>query len=136
MPQHRRPSAAAVLLLLLAVVFCPSLAGAGPFASGPGKGAAASKVSAAAVQSPASGAGAEARPHAVDAFGTGGTCKQQDAPLSGTQAAVAHAHNDPLTGPGATRTALPEGHAPRPGAPRAPPVPVAGCAELLPVLRI
>ncbi|MGW2189333.1 hypothetical protein [Streptomyces sp. NPDC001719] len=136
MPQHRRPSAAAVLLLLLAVVLGPFLSGTGPFAATSGKGAAVSKVAEAARQTPLSAPGSEARPHAADSFGSGGTCKQQDAPLSGTQAVVPHAHTDPLTGPGAGRTTLPEGHAPRPGAPRAPPVPVGGCAELLPVLRI
>ncbi|MGW1075667.1 hypothetical protein [Streptomyces sp. NPDC002537] len=126
-PQQRRPSAAAVLLFLLAVVFGPSLAGTGSFAFASGKPAAA--------QPPA--AVPEARPHTADAPGTGGTCTPQNAPIGGTQAVVAHPQTDPLTGPGgATRASLPTGRAPRPGGPRAPPVPVAGCAELLPVLRI
>ncbi|MEU7136800.1 hypothetical protein [Streptomyces sp. NPDC046261] len=145
MPQRRRPTAAAVLLLLLAVVFAPALSGARPSASAPAGTSAFTAFAAVAAFSPdhATGPDAalvstsrpEARPRA-DATDTGGACRQQDVPLKGAEIAVAPGHGDPLTGPGATRVALPQSEVPRAGAGRAPPAPVAGCAELLPVLRI
>ncbi|RLV08906.1 hypothetical protein CTZ27_09235 [Streptomyces griseocarneus] len=130
--QRRRPSAAIVLLLLLAVVICPSLAGTGTVAY-----AAGTSTAVASPTNPPTATPESMAPHVDGGLGTGGTCKPQEAPLSGTQAVVAHPQTDPLTGPGGTtRGTLPSGHLPRPGVPRAPPVPMAGCAELLPVLRI
>ncbi|MEX2981402.1 hypothetical protein [Streptomyces sp. C36] len=136
MSQRRRPTAAAVLLLLIAAVFAPSLCGVSPAVHAT---AGTSALAATRAHAPAAAATtedrSEARPRA-EAADTGGTCRQQDVPLKGAEVAVAAAHADPVTGPGATRLALPRTETPRPGAPRAPPVPVAGCAELLPVLRI
>ncbi|MFI9200123.1 hypothetical protein [Streptomyces sp. NPDC053048] len=131
MPQRRRPTAAAVLLLLLAAIFVPSL-GTSAASAAPAAPAASTYASAPA---DASAARPEARPRA-EAGDTGGACRQQDTPLKGAEPAVAAPHTDPVTGSGAARVALPQAEAPRPHAPRAPPVPVAGCAELLPVLRI
>ncbi|MCA6095598.1 hypothetical protein LE181_25980 [Streptomyces sp. SCA3-4] len=139
MSQRRRPTAAAVLLLLLAVVFAPALSGAGPSAAAPAGPSAFAAFAAAHAPAPPAGPAAVGRPEAApraDPGTTGGTCRQQDVPLKGAEAAVAHGHGDPLTGPGAPRTALPQTHAPQAGPARAPPAPVAGCAELLPVLRI
>ncbi|GHG70063.1 hypothetical protein [Streptomyces griseocarneus] len=136
MSQRRRPTAAAVLLLLLAAVFAPSLCGVAPSVHAT---AGTSALSAASAHSPAPAAAPGTRPDArprAEADGTGGTCRQQDVPLKGAEVAVAAAHADPVTGPGTTRVTLPQAEVPRPGTPRAPPVPVAGCAELLPVLRI
>lgn len=139
MPQRRRPTAAAVLLLLLTVVFAPALSGAGPSAAAPaGTSAFTAFTTTAHAPGPdaaASGSRSEVHPRA-DAGDTGGTCRQQDVPLKGAETAVASGHGDPLTGPGATRVALPRAGVPRAGPARAPPAPVAGCAELLPVLRI
>lgn len=132
MPQHRRPTAAAALLLLLSVLLGPALWGPGPAAYA----SAGEQVTAALAHGPADGSPApEVRPHAGTA-GTGGTCRQQDAPLKGAEGIVTHVQTDPLTAPGTARTPLPRTRLPQALAPRAPPVPVAGCAELLPVLRI
>ncbi|MFE0046836.1 hypothetical protein [Streptomyces albireticuli] len=144
MTSHRRPTAVAALLLLLSVVFAPSLAVA---ASAPLTGTGAPRVvqpaSAAPVAPAASavpvGERGERTPEARPAAGsgdTGGSCRPLDVPLKGAEAVAPAAHADPLTAPAATRATLSSAPAPRPGAPRAPPVPVAGCAELLPVLRI
>ncbi|MEV4440308.1 hypothetical protein AB0K09_15040 [Streptomyces sp. NPDC049577] len=139
MPQHRRSTVAAALLLLLAVIFGPSLSGAGPsayaasgvpaFAALPVPGAPAAKAAKAPKASAATAATETGK-------ASGGTCRQQDVPLKGAELAVAHPQPDPLTAPGTTRTPLPRLRAPEATAPRAPPAPVAGCAELLPVLRI
>ncbi|GAA0458217.1 hypothetical protein ABZ951_28155 [Streptomyces sp. NPDC046215] len=138
--QHRRPSAAAVLLLLLAVVFGPCLTGTASARAAGAAPAAASLTGPRAFETRAGetpAGAAEARPRA-DAGGAdrGGTCKPQEAPPGGAAITVPHPQTDPLTGPGALRAALPAARVPAPAAPRAPPVPVAGCAELLPVLRI
>ncbi|MEU5049934.1 hypothetical protein [Streptomyces sp. NPDC021096] len=142
MPQRRRPTAAAVLLLLLAVVFAPALSGAGPSAAAPAGTSAFTaftpfaKAHAPGPDAAAAGSRSEVRPRA-DAGNTGGACRQQDVPLKGAEIAVASGHGDPLTGPGATaRVALPQAEVPQAGPARAPPAPLAGCAELLPVLRI
>ncbi|MCD9141588.1 hypothetical protein [Streptomyces albireticuli] len=145
MTSHRRPTAVAALLLLLSVVFAPSLAVA---ASAPltGTGVTAVAVQPASAPPAASAASAvpvgergertpEARP-AAGSGDTGGSCRPLDVPLKGAEAVAPAGHADPLTAPAATRATLSSAPAPRPGAPRAPPVPVAGCAELLPVLRI
>ncbi|MEU2515248.1 hypothetical protein [Streptomyces syringium] len=145
MPQHRRPTATALLLLLLAVLSGP--APAGPVLSGAIPSAHASGAIPAAHTRAASGTTAavpqdtrpEIRgPHTVraDSGDTGGTCRPQDLPLNGAEAVVPAGHGDPLTAPAATRAAPPAALPPRATAPRSPPAPVAGCAELLPVLRI
>ncbi|MEU4210493.1 hypothetical protein AB0F13_10955 [Streptomyces sp. NPDC026206] len=144
MSQRRRPTAAAVLLLLLAVVFAPALSGAGPSATALA-GTAFTAFTTARTPGPATttttatAAGQDARPGLrprAEVRDTGGTCRQQDVPLKGAEIAVAHGHGDPLTGPAAARVARPQAEVPLTGPARAPPVPVAGCAELLPVLRI
>ncbi|UQI43558.1 hypothetical protein M1P56_03820 [Streptomyces sp. HU2014] len=138
MTSHRRPTAVAALLLLLSVVLGPSLAvaaTASPMATGAARAA---RPAAAASVVPAGERGErvpEARP-AAGSGDTGGSCRPQDVPLKGAEAVAPGSHADPLTAPGTSRTTLTPAPAPRPGAPRAPPVPVAGCAELLPVLRI
>ncbi|MEV4501254.1 hypothetical protein [Streptomyces klenkii] len=133
--RSHRTAAAAVLLLLLAVLFGPVPGGAQPYAAvttapsarhaepAPDRAAAAS----------AAHAGEPVRAEAPDA---GTSCRQQDVPLKDAETAVASGHADPVTAPGTARAPLPPAAAPRATAPRAPPAPVAGCAELLPVLRI
>jgi hypothetical protein len=106
--------AAATLLLLLAALLGPSLP-ATPAPAAPPRSAEAT-----ATQTPING----------------GTCKQQNAPLHDTRIALPQAHTDPVAGPATQRTPLPPGRTPHAAPPRAPPTPVAGCAELLPVLRI
>ncbi|QLE72182.1 hypothetical protein FGW37_11765 [Streptomyces rectiverticillatus] len=132
-----RSAAAAALLLLLAVVFGPLPGGAQPYtavsspvrATEPARHAASVRH---AVPAPA-GAGQLVRADAPD---TGSSCRQQDVPLKDAETAVASGHADPVTAPGTARAPLPQATAPRATAPRAPPAPAAGCAELLPVLRI
>ncbi|MBB5117687.1 hypothetical protein AF335_03990 [Streptomyces eurocidicus] len=137
MSPYRRPTAVAALLLLLSVVFCPSPAVAATAPLTPTAVSAAPGIPAAS-STPAetrSERAPEARP-ATGAGDTGGSCRPQDVPLKGAEAVAPGTHIDPLTAPATARTTLTPAPAPRPGAPRAPPVPVAGCAELLPVLRI
>ncbi|MFI1253401.1 hypothetical protein ACH4U6_06290 [Streptomyces netropsis] len=136
MPQHRRRGAAALLLLLLAVL-------SGPALSGPVLSGAVPSAYARAASGTTAAVGQDTRPeihaaHAVraDSGDAGGTCRPQDLPLKGAEAVVPAGHGDPLTGPAATRTAPPAALPPPATAPRPPPAPVAGCAELLPVLRI
>ncbi|MCC3772538.1 hypothetical protein K6I34_006178, partial [Streptomyces sp. UNOC14_S4] len=95
--QRRRPSAAVVLLLLLAVIICPSLAGTGTVAYAAGTSTAVTSAA-----NPPAATPEAVAPHVDGGRGTGGTCTPQDAPLSGTQAVVAHPQPDPLTGPGGT----------------------------------
>ncbi|MFF4159601.1 hypothetical protein [Streptomyces sp. NPDC001678] len=133
MPQHRRPTAAAALLLLLAVLFGPVVCGAGSSAYATGSGSV--PAVSARVQHPAAPVSPELRPR-TDVTDSGGSCRQQDTPLKGAEAAVAHTQADPLTAPGTARSALPRARAPQVTAPRAPPVTAADRAELLPVLRI
>lgn len=136
MPQHRRPTATALLLLLLAVLSGPAPAGqvlSGAIPTGHAR--AASGATAAASQDTRP----EIRdPHAVraDSGDAGGTCRPQDLPLGGAEAVVPAGHGDPLTAPAVTRAAPQAAPPPQATAPRSPPAPVAGCAELLPVLRI
>ncbi|MEU1671359.1 hypothetical protein ABZ752_04915 [Streptomyces roseifaciens] len=126
-----RPVAAAALLLLLAVVFGPLPGGAQPYA------AVTSPVRATEPVRHADPASAGARQLVrADAPDTGSSCRQQDVPLKDAETAVASGHADPVTAPGTARAPLPQAAAPRATAPRAPPAPAAGCAELLPVLRI
>ncbi|MFC5149130.1 hypothetical protein [Streptomyces aureoversilis] len=138
-----RSAAAAALLLLLAVAFGPLPGGALPYAAVTSSARATEPVRHA---DPAP-AGADAVAVAVavavagqlvraDAPDTGSSCRQQDVPLKDAQTAVASGHADPVTAPGTARAPLPQATAPRATAPRAPPAPAAGCAELLPVLRI
>ncbi|GAA3061755.1 hypothetical protein GCM10020000_51260 [Streptomyces olivoverticillatus] len=90
-PQHRRPTAAAALLLLLSVLLGPALWGPGPAAYA----SAGEQVTAALAHGPAGGSPApEVRPHAGTA-GTGGTCRQQDVPLKGAEGIVTHVQTDP-----------------------------------------
>ncbi|MFG2179382.1 hypothetical protein ACGFLS_11785 [Streptomyces abikoensis] len=133
MPQHRRPTAAAALLLLLAVLFGPVVCGAGSAAYATGSGSV--PAVSAHVRHPAAPTAPELRPR-TDVKDTGGSCRQQDTPLKGAETAVPHTQADPLGVPGTTRTALPRTRAPQVTAPRAPPVAAACRAELLPVLRI
>ncbi|MFF4409327.1 hypothetical protein ACFY2W_10070 [Streptomyces sp. NPDC001262] len=119
MPQRYRTSAVSVLVLLLAVVFGPALCGGG---------ATGAPVPPAQTQTGAQMASAPQADH--------NNCRQQDVPIKGAEVAVAHGSADPLTAPGTARTPLPQAPAPKATAPRAPPAPVAGCSELLPVLRI
>ncbi len=121
MPRSRRPLAVTALLLLLAALFVPK-----PCAL------------AAAHREPAAGtAFAAIAEKPTPSASNPGKCAPDQAPAHpGPDAAVAHPHSDPLPAPGAEPlpyTAPPLPHA---GGPRAPPLPVAGCAELLPVLRI
>lgn len=132
MSPYRRPTAVAALLLLLSVVFCPSLAVA---ATASPSGIPAASAASPTPAEPWSERAPEVRP-AAGAGDTGGSCRPQDVPLKGAEAVAPGTHIDPLTAPATARTTLATAPAPRPGAPRAPPVPVAGCAELLPVLRI
>ncbi|MGW1194366.1 hypothetical protein ACWD4B_00695 [Streptomyces sp. NPDC002536] len=120
MPQRYRTSAVSVLVLLLAVVFGPALCGGG---------ATGAPVPPAQTQTGAQVASAAQA-------GSHNNCRQQDVPIKGAEVAVAHGSADPLTAPGTARTPLPQAPAPKATAPRAPPAPVAGCSELLPVLRI
>ncbi|MFC4516177.1 MULTISPECIES: hypothetical protein [Streptomyces] len=133
MPQHRRPTAAAALLLLLAVLFGPVVCGAGSAAYATGSGSVAA-VSAR-VPHPAAPVAPELRTGTA-VKDTGGSCRQQDTPLKGAETAVPHTQADPLGAPATARTTLPRARAPQVTAPRAPPVAAADRAELLPVLRI
>ncbi|GHF44997.1 hypothetical protein [Streptomyces morookaense] len=119
MPHRYRTSAVSVLVLLLAVVFGPVLCGA----------------TGAPVPSTETRTGAQMT-SATPAGSGNGSCRQQDVPIKGAEVAVAHGSADPLTAPGTARTPLPQARAPKATAPRAPPAPVTGCSELLPVLRI
>ncbi|MEU5190838.1 hypothetical protein AB0G83_27360 [Streptomyces klenkii] len=139
--KSHRTAAAAVLLLLLTVLFGPVPGGAQPYTAvtttpsarhAEPAPAPAPDQAAAAVAAPAH-AGKPVRAEAPDA---GTSCRQQDVPLKDAETAVASGHADPVTAPGTARAPLPQAAAPRATAPRAPPAPVAGCAELLPVLRI
>ncbi|MFH8784906.1 hypothetical protein [Streptomyces roseoverticillatus] len=122
-----RTAAAAALLLLLAVLFGPVPGGAQPYSA---VTAAPSAHHAAPASAPA------AEPVRAGSPDPGPSCRQQDVPLKDAETAVASGHADPVTAPGTARAPLPQAAAPRVTAPRAPPAPVAGCAELLPVLRI
>ncbi|MFC5720405.1 hypothetical protein ACFP1Z_09555 [Streptomyces gamaensis] len=154
-PTRRR--AGTVLVLLLAIAFGPWLtqapAGAGaraaaaardaiPVAPGPDVPDRAQTPSRAHAGSPAAPGAAEGAHDrvgpvpAADPAGSGGSCRPQELPFGGSAVALPHPHGDPFTAPAAVRDRLPADPAVRPSAPRAPPVPVAGCAELLPVLRI
>ncbi|CAM5534176.1 hypothetical protein [Streptomyces abikoensis] len=126
--ERHRTAAAAVLLLLLAVLFGPVPGGAQPYAAATAAAPSAHRAD------PASALAAE--PVRAEAPDTGPSCRQQDVPLKDAETAVASGHADPVTAPGTARAPLPQATAPRVTAPRAPPAPVAGCAELLPVLRI
>ncbi|MGW2596428.1 hypothetical protein [Streptomyces klenkii] len=135
--KSHRTAAAAVLLLLLAVLFGPVPGGAQPYTAVTTAPSArhaepAPDRAAAAAAAPVH-AGEPVRAQAPDA---GSSCRQQDVPLKDAETAVASGHADPVTAPGTARAPLPRATAPRATAPRAPPAPVAGCAELLPVLRI
>ncbi|MFD7238128.1 hypothetical protein ACFWAT_22850 [Streptomyces syringium] len=136
MPQHRRPTATALLLLLLAVLSGP--APVGQILSGAIPSAQARTASGTTAAAPQNTRPEIRDPHAVraDPGDTGGTCRPQELPLRGAEAIVPAGHGDPLTAPAATRAAPPAALPPRTTAPRSPPAPVAGCAELLPVLRI
>ncbi|MGK5728626.1 hypothetical protein [Streptomyces sp. URMC 124] len=130
-----RSAAVAALLLLLAVVFGPLPGGAQPSASVAPAAApvrAAESVRHADPAAPAR-AGQLVRADAPD---SGSSCRQRDVPLKDAETAVASGHADPVTAPGTARAPLPQAAAPRATAPRAPPASAAGCAELLPVLRI
>ncbi|MCF3104671.1 hypothetical protein IPZ58_24210 [Streptomyces roseoverticillatus] len=122
-----RTAATAALLLLLAVLFGPVPGGAQPYA-------AVTAAPSAHRAAPSSALAAE--PVRAEAPDPGPGCRQQDVPLKDAETAVASGHADPVTAPGTARAPLPQAAAPRVSAPRAPPAPVAGCAELLPVLRI
>ncbi|GGX69273.1 hypothetical protein [Streptomyces hiroshimensis] len=124
-----RSAAAAALLLLLAVIFGPLPGGAQPSATQVVRGAEAVRHA-----DPSRANAAQAV--RADAPDTGSSCRQQDVPLKDAETAVASGHADPVTAPGTARAPLPQATAPRATAPRAPPAPAAGCAELLPVLRI
>ncbi|WP_058044332.1 hypothetical protein [Streptomyces roseifaciens] len=131
-----RSAAAAALLLLLAVIFGPLPGGAQPYAAVTSPVRAtepARQAESVRHTDPAPAAGQLVRADAPD---TGSSCRQQDVPLKDAEAAVASGHADPVTAPGTARAPLPQATAPRATAPRAPPAPAAGCAELLPVLRI
>ncbi|MFF7729669.1 hypothetical protein [Streptomyces sp. NPDC008001] len=147
--ERHRPAAAAVLLLLLAVLFGPVPGGAQPSAAAVPPVRATESVSttqpARATEpvratEPARHADPAAahtgEPVRADAPDPGSSCRQQDVPLKDAETAVPSAHTDPVTAPGTARAPLPQAPAPRATAPRAPPASVAGCAELLPVLRI
>ncbi|PPT13317.1 hypothetical protein CYQ11_10845 [Streptomyces cinnamoneus] len=114
-------------MFLLALVLGPVVCGAGSPVSA---GASAARYTA------ATGDPVEQAAPRADDRGTGGSCHQQDLPLKGAEVAVAHAQADPLTAPGTPRAAPLRARARQVTPPRAPPLPVAGCAELLPVLRI
>ncbi|SPE51960.1 hypothetical protein SNS2_1637 [Streptomyces netropsis] len=136
MPQHRRPTATALLLLLLAVLSGPTPAGR--LLSGALDSAYARAASGTTATVPQDTRPEIHDPHTARAGSgdAGGTCRPQDLPPGGAEAVVPAGHSDPLTAPAATRAALPAALPPRATVPRSPPAPVAGCAELLPVLRI
>ncbi|GAA2713619.1 MULTISPECIES: hypothetical protein [Streptomyces] len=128
--QWQRPAPLAVLLLLLAVVLAPLVGAAASGGGAPGGPTTARAASA--VRTPEAVPVADLR---VDTS-SGGSCRQQDGPLGGVQAAVAVPHADPVTCPAGARGTLPQDRAPRTGGVRAPPAPPAGTTGPLPVLRI
>ncbi|MEV4435259.1 hypothetical protein [Streptomyces sp. NPDC049555] len=129
--QWQRPAPLAVLLLLLAVVLAPLVGATAPGGGVPGGPATARAASA--VRTPEAVPVADLR---VDTSSPGGSCRQQDTPLGGVQAAVAAPHADPVTCPAGARGALAQDRVPRTGGVRAPPAPLAAVTGPLPVLRI
>ncbi|MEV0277258.1 hypothetical protein AB0I22_12845 [Streptomyces sp. NPDC050610] len=122
MPRSRRHFAVTALLLLLAALFVPK-----PCAL----------AAAAHSESAARTAFAVVAEQSAPSASVPGKCAPDHAPAQpGPDAAVAHPHSDPLPGPGVEPLPYTAPPLPRAGGPRAPPLPVAGCAELLPVLRI
>ncbi len=148
MPRSRRPLAVTALLLLLAALFAPkpcALAGGLPESAARTALAAAARPTPPAAAEPGSSApetSTPGRPAMAPALPDSSVsvptqCAPDRVPVrQGPDVVVGHPHADPLPGPGGAAVPYVAAALPEVAGARAPPLPVAGCAELLPVLRI